>query len=209
MNKADDLLKEGLEELGIYYSAKQINAFITYLDELKKWNKAHNLTGLKTDSDIIVKHFLDSLLFLKVLPENIETVADIGSGAGFPGIPMKIINTKLKVFLIEPVHKKTVFLKHISNKLGLKDIDVIDRRIEDIKGIKVDAAVTRALFSIKKFIFKTKDMLNENGILILSKGPKLDEELKNLVLEDISMIDIKLPFLNITRHMVMIKKSRQ
>ena len=68
MTDAGDLLRAGIEEIGFRYSEKQIDAFITYLEELKKWNRAYNLTGLKTDRDIIIKHFLDSLLFAKALP---------------------------------------------------------------------------------------------------------------------------------------------
>lgn len=205
MKKARDLIRSGIEELGIQYTELQIDAFKTYLEELKKWNRAYNLSGLKTDSEIIIKHFLDSLLFSKVLPENVQTVADIGSGAGFPGIPIKIVKPSLKVFLIEPTKKKAVFLRHICNRLDLHNIEIIDKRVEDIKGLKVDAAVTRALFSISDFIDKTQDILKENGILILSKGPRLDEELKKPGSENISKIDLKLPFLNIIRYLIIIK----
>lgn len=205
MKETGDLIRKGIEELGIHYTEAQISAFRTYLEELKKWNRAYNLTGLKTDREIIIKHFLDSLLFSKVLPDNVQTVADIGSGAGFPGVPIKIVNPHLKVFLIEPTKKKAIFLRHICNKLSLQNIKVIDKRIEGINGLNVDVAVTRAVFSTGDFINKTKDILNEKGILILSKGPKLDEELKKIELENISIKELKLPFLSIIRHLVIVK----
>jgi 16S rRNA (guanine527-N7)-methyltransferase len=207
MTDAGDLLKAGIEEIGFRYSEKQADAFLTYLEELKKWNKAYNLTGLKTDRDIIIKHFLDSLLFAKVLPPEALTLADIGSGAGFPGIPIKIICPNLSVFLIEPTQKKAVFLQHICSKLQLKNIEIIDKRIEEVKGITVDVAVTRALFSVREFIEKTKDILNKNGILILSKGPGFDKELAELPGQGLARISLKellLPFGNIIRHIVIV-----
>jgi len=204
---AGDLLKAGIEEIGFRYSEKQADAFLTYLEELKKWNRAYNLTGLKTDRDIIIKHFLDSLLFAHVLPPEALTLADIGSGAGFPGIPIKIMFPNLSVFLIEPTQKKAVFLQHICSKLQLKNVEIIDKRIEEVKGLTVDVAVTRALFSVREFIEKTKHILNKNGILILSKGPGLEKELAELPgqgLARISLKELPLPFGNVIRHIVIV-----
>jgi len=208
MKDTVDLLKSGIEELGLRYSEKQAEAFMIYLEELKKWNKAYNLTALKTDRDIIIKHFLDSLLFAKTLPPGVLTLADIGSGAGFPGVPIKIMFPSLSVFLIEPTQKKAVFLRHISSKLQLQDVEIIDKRIEEVKGLQVDVSVTRALFSIKEFIEKTKDIINKNGILILSKGPGLEKELVGLEQGNISISDFKLPFGNVIRHIVIVGQYR-
>lgn len=208
-DEAADLLRKGISELGISCTEKQIESFIVYLSELKKWNRAYNLTGLKSVRDIIVKHFLDSLLFIKVFPAGILTVADIGSGAGFPGIPIKIVAPDLEMFLIEPSKKKAAFLSHIRNKLGLKNLVIIEERIEDAGGIRVDVAVTRALFSVGEFIEKTRDMLNENGVLILNKGPRVENELEGLDMRDITLLDFKLPLEHIVRHLVVVKKTRK
>ncbi len=202
---AYELLKSGLEILDISFTEEQANKFTTYLAELKKWNRAYNLTGLKTDREIIIKHFLDSLLFLKVFPPDIKTVADIGSGAGFPGIPIKIIRPDLKIYLIEPTQKKALFLRHISANLGLENLEVINSRIEDIKEIRVDLAMTRALFSVGELIEKARGPLNKSGILILSKGPKLHEELKGLDKLNVEIKDLQLPFEDIVRHMVVVR----
>jgi len=204
---AGDLLRAGLEELGFSYSEKQAEAFIDYLEELKKWNKAYNLTALKTDRDIIIKHFLDSLLFAQALPPDVSTLADVGSGAGFPGIPIKIMFPNLSVILIEPTQKKAIFLRHICSRLQLKNVEIIDKRVEEVKGLQVDVAVTRALFSVRDFIEKTKDILNEHGILILSKGPGLDKELAELPGEDLARIsrqDLLLPLGDVVRHIVIV-----
>ena len=204
---AYELLKSGLKILDIPFTEEQIDAFVTYLEELKKWNRAYNLTGLKTDRDIIIKHFLDSLLFVKALPPEALTLADIGSGAGFPGIPIKIMCPDITVFLIEPTQKKAVFLQHICSKLQLKNVEIMDKRIEEVKGLQVDVALTRALFSIRDFIEKTKNILNKKGVLILSKGPGLDKELAELSNQGLSCIshkDLLLPFENVIRHIVIV-----
>jgi 16S rRNA (guanine527-N7)-methyltransferase len=205
MKTPADLLRRGISELSLPCTEKQISAFLVYLEELKKWNKAYNLTGLKKDEEIIVKHFLDSLLFLKVFPDGIKKAADIGSGAGFPGIPIKIVRPDLMLFLVEPARKKTVFLRHIVSKLCLSDTEVIDARVEEIEGLKVDAAMTRALFSVKEFQEKAARLLNKEGVLLLNKGPKLHEELKALDMKNISIADLKLPFQEIMRHLVVVR----
>lgn len=202
MNHDAELLKRGFKELGINADERQIRAFIVYLEELRKWNEVHNLTGLKEKRQIIIKHFLDSLLFLKVLPDDVMTVADIGTGAGFPGIPMNIIRPQLQLFLIEPSQKKAIFLRHITYKLGLKNVAVVEQRIEEINNLKVDAVVTRALFSIGDFIEKARAVLEESGVVILSKGPKLEEEIKKTSSQNISIVDLKLPLEDVIRHLV-------
>ena len=91
---------------------------MTYLSELKKWNRAYNLTGLAKDEDIIIKHFLDSLLYLKAIPQGALQVADIGTGAGFPGIPITIIRPEIEMYLIEPSGKKVRFSDISSGSFG-------------------------------------------------------------------------------------------
>ena len=207
--KPEELIKDGLRELGLMPSEKQINTFMIYLTELKKWNKAYNLTGLEKDEDIIVKHFLDSLLYLKAMPGGEIKVADIGSGAGFPGIPIKIIRPEIEMYLIEPSRKKSVFLRHIIKELKLKKIEVIEKRIEEIKEIQepplsADVAVTRALFSIKDFIKKVSHIVKQGGILILNKGPKVNEEIKALKDIRYEILILNLPLTDIKRNIVIV-----
>jgi 16S rRNA (guanine527-N7)-methyltransferase len=205
--RINDLLKDGLIELGFTPSGEQTEAFMTYLSELKKWNKVYNLTGLKEDKDIIIKHFLDSLLYLKALPDGEIKIADIGSGAGFPGIPINIMRPEIKVYLIEPSRKKSAFLRHVIRQLGLKKVEVMEKRIEEIRVNQelaelLDVAVTRALFSIKDFIKKVSHIVKEDGILILNKGPKVDEELKKLKGVKYEILPLNLPSSDIKRYLI-------
>jgi len=207
--KPDEFIKDGLIELGFIPSMNQINAFTTYLSELKKWNKTYNLTGLRKDEDIIIKHFIDSLLYLKAMPEGKIKVADIGSGAGFPGIPIKIIRPEIEMYLIEPSVKKSAFLGHMIRQLQLKEIEVIAKTVEEIRvnqelSISVDVAVTRALFSIKDFIKKASHIVKQDGILILNKGPKVREEIKMLKDIKYEILTLGLPLSGIKRYIIVV-----
>ena len=176
-----ELLIKGLVSLEIGPSDFIVNSFITYLHELKKWNRAYNLTALTKDEDIIIKHFIDSLLYLKAIPEkNGYTVCDIGSGAGFPGAAIAIVRPDLKITLIEPSRKKAAFLRNLKRALSLDNVEVLESRVEDVENGLFDIAMTRALFTISDLIKKAGHVLKENGLFVLSKGPKLEEEIKQL-----------------------------
>lgn len=214
------LLKEGLNQIGFSYSEEQIKAFMTFLSELKKWNRAYNLTGLKSDTDIIIKHFLDSLLYLKVIPVypvrkqknstvvNALKIADAGTGAGFPGIPIKIMRPEIDITLIESSKKKTVFLRHILRVLSLNGVKVLDERVENL-GRKYektyDVIVSRATFKIEDFIKKTCPYVRENGVLVLSKGPKVSEEIKELKDKGVIKKITRLSLMNNERNLLIFK----
>lgn len=178
-----NLLKKGLSELGISCSKEQLNAFMTYLSELKKWNRAYNLTALRSDEDIILKHFLDSLLYLKAIHTREKTIADAGAGAGFPGIPIKIIRPEVRLILIESSGKKCTFLRHIIRTLKIENAEVLNKRIEALgKEYEkpFDIVVSRATFKIKDFMDKACPFLKTNGHLIVSKGPGINKEISEL-----------------------------
>lgn len=173
-------LSAGLTQLGINPADSLLNSFEIYLSELKKWNKAYNLTALKKDDDIVIKHFLDSLLYLKLLPEKKCSVADVGSGAGFPGVPIAIVRPDIAITLVEPSRKKCAFLRNLKRILHLTNLEILESRVEDLKNRAFDIAVTRALFSISDFVKTTGHIVKKNGILILNKGPKFDSEIKQV-----------------------------
>ncbi len=204
---AESILRKGLKELSLPASDDQVKAFITYLNELKKWSKAYNLTGLRSDEEIIVKHFLDSLLYLEGLPAGPVSIMDVGSGAGFPGIPLKIMRPEVMVYLLEPTRKKANFLIHVIKMLGLDKIEVVEKRIEEVKSLTVDAAVTRALFDAAEFYKKALPLLRKGGRMVLNKGPKVVEELNKLRDSSYEILPVKLPVLNIKRFIIIIRRE--
>lgn len=126
------LLKECLDGLGIHLQSDQLDEFNIYLQQLKIWSESVNLTAITTNKEIVIKHFVDSLAGL--LPEVIPTGArmlDVGTGAGFPAIPMKIARPDLQVTLVEPVQKKVSFLYSLVGRLRLKDIHVFYGTFQD------------------------------------------------------------------------------
>ena len=214
------ILTSGLSELGIKAADDIPGKFETYLHELKKWNRAYNLTALKDDEEIITKHFLDSFLYLKVMPNSpippLEKggkrgfeICDIGSGAGFPGIPMAIVRPELTVALIEPSRKKTAFLRHMKNRLSLQNIEVIESRIEDVKDRLFDIAVTRALFSVGDLIKKAGHILKEDGFFVLNKGPKFEDEIKDISGDvKFEIFPIALPGASLQRNLIKVYFKR-
>lgn len=177
------LSKEIVEELCLPINLNNIDEFITpfivYLRELKKWNKAYNLTAIEEEREIVIKHFIDSLLYLYFIKDKSLTIADVGSGAGFPGIPIAILMPYLKIKLIEPSWKKCAFLKNIKRKLELKNVEIIEAKAEDVSE-KFDIVLSRALWSIRDFIKKCSHLLKEGGFFLISKSLKIAEELKDL-----------------------------
>jgi 16S rRNA (guanine527-N7)-methyltransferase len=212
---AHELLKKGLNDLTVNYSENQINAFITYLTDLKKWNKTYNLTALKTDKDIVIKHFIDSLLYLNAIPEGRVIVADIGSGAGPPGLPLKIIRPDLEMTLIEPSRKKASFLRHMVRTLNLSSIVVLEERVEHIGNDYIEAfdvTVSRATFSVSGSLNAAYPYIKKGGLLVMSKGPKLTDELKELETSPYAekviqtLHKIKLPLSEIQRNILVLKR---
>jgi 16S rRNA (guanine527-N7)-methyltransferase len=128
-------LIEGAGKLGIKLTTRQVKQFELYYQELVEWNKKTNLTAITDYSSVQVKHFLDSLTVTLALPEEVTSpdfnIVDIGTGAGFPSVPLKILFPDPRLVLLEPTAKKTAFLHHIIHKLGLKNVEVLNSRAEE------------------------------------------------------------------------------
>jgi 16S rRNA (guanine527-N7)-methyltransferase len=203
-------LEEGLSALDITPSDERMHQFSIYLRELKKWNRACSLTGIRDDKDIIIKHFLDSLLYLGPMPNGFVRAADIGSGAGFPGIPIKIVRPEIELYLIESSGKKAYFLRHMVRQMQMKGIGVIEKRIEDTSasgdlGGMVDIALTRALFDIRAFVQKAAHIVRPGGLFILNKGPRVRVELNESQGLGYELLRCPLPLTDIVRFIVTVK----
>ena len=173
-------LTDYASEFGISLSEKDISRFGVYLQELKLWNEKFNLTAIRDDRDIVIKHFLDSLTPCRLIPPG-SKILDIGSGAGFPGIPLKIAIPSLNVTLLDSVNKKVSFMKHIISELGLTGIEAIHVRAEDLaktrKG-EFDIVISRALASLAEFIKIGGPFLKPDGRLLAMKGSRAEEEVE-------------------------------
>ncbi|MFA4859020.1 MAG: 16S rRNA (guanine(527)-N(7))-methyltransferase RsmG [Candidatus Margulisiibacteriota bacterium] len=159
----------------------------SYLTELLSWNQKFNLTAITDPKDIEIKHFEDSRTVLQAIDLIDQKVIDIGTGAGFPGIPLKIERPETKLTLVEATRKKCEFLRHLVDKLSeidprLKDIEIIWGRAEKLNqdpkySGKLDVAVTRAVAKLDKLIEYALPFLKPGGIFVAMKGPGVEEEI--------------------------------
>src|SRR4030042_5836307 len=190
-----DLLIEGAKVFGIHLDEKAVETFDLYLQELLKWNQKINLTAIRSEKGIVLKHFLDSLSLSPYIPKTCSLL-DIGSGAGFPGIPLKIIQPTLEMTLMDSVRKKVDFQKHIIRTLGLKGIEAIHGRVQD-KGIlkslegRFDITLSRAFSDLRTLLILSFPFLKEGGTVIAMKSEVDDKELK--LLNNIERTPYQLP----------------
>lgn len=152
-----------------------------YLKELLKWNKKFNLTSITDPEEIRKKHFEDSLLLLQVIPLTSQTIVDVGSGAGFPGIPLKIACPGIKLTLIESTKKKVEFLKYIIQILGLKDTEAVWARAEDFAQTQresFDLAISRAVAKLNTLSEYCLPLIKIGGIFVAYKEEQVEKEIK-------------------------------
>ena len=171
-------------EMGIPLTDIHLALFETYRETLLLWNDKMNLVSLQSDLDLPVRHFIDSLTLLSCIPPGTGTVLDIGSGAGFPAIPVKIVRADLHMTLLEASRKKCSFLKEVIRKLGLKDIAVVNCRLEELvekeKMPSFDLITSRATLKLPELLARGLPLLKPGGILAAMKGPGLEKELMAL-----------------------------
>ena len=180
--ESKDLLMEGATAFGIHLNEKDGEAFDVYLRELLKWNQKINLTAIRSEKGIVLKHFLDSLSVYPYLSKS-SSLLDIGSGAGFPGIPLKMVDPFLEVTLIDSVRKKVDFQKHIIRALGLKGIQAIHGRVQDKEILqsmteRFDTVISRAFSDLQTLLLLAFPFLKKGGILLAMKGELEKEEIR-------------------------------
>jgi 16S rRNA (guanine527-N7)-methyltransferase len=199
--KSQELLSSGARELDIELSIDQVNLFFLYLDELKKWNRKINLTAIRDERDIVIKHILDSLSYIKgFTPTQGLRLLDMGSGAGFPAIPIKITAPGVTVTLVESVKKKASFLRHIARLLNLNHVTVLDQRTEELDAsyhAAFDVVTARAFADMEKALAAGKHFLTSQGHMVLSRGP--DENIRDQAMKRIGFTlekreELTLPF---------------
>jgi len=177
----DDLIRilsKAAFSFGISLDQRQKQLFAIYYDEFQLWNKKINLTSLAGGASFVIKHFVDSLLPLAMIPEEAKKIMDLGTGGGLPGIPLKIARPDLDVVLLDSSRKKTSFLKQVIIKMGLSGIQAVTGRAEDFCRDEpwekaYDVVISRAAFKLGLFIEIGSPFLAANGLLLAMKGPDL------------------------------------
>ena len=219
MNK-EEFVKEiilKLKEINININEKIADKFYKYTNMLLEWNEKINLTAITEISDMILKHYIDSLTINKYIKEQ-NTIIDIGTGAGFPGIPLKIVNPNNKFILVDSLNKRINFLKEVEKELNLQDIEMIHSRVEDLAKIKeyrekIDLAVSRAVANLSTLLEYMLPFVKENGLCICMKGPNITQEVEDskkaieILGGKIEKIEkINLPGSEIERNIILIRK---
>jgi 16S rRNA (guanine527-N7)-methyltransferase len=214
-----DLEKLLRDELGLELSTPQIDAFHLYESTLREWNQKFNLTAITDPDEVRVKHFYDSLTCLSLMPSEQFSLIDIGSGAGFPGIPIKLLRPHISLCLVESVGKKTEFLSALVSILHLQDVSISTDRAENVgRDPKCrdfyDWAVARAVAPLPVLVEYLLPLVHVGGNVLAQKGSGVSEEIEKsnkairlLGGEITQILEINLPVTNEKRSLIRITKK--
>jgi 16S rRNA (guanine527-N7)-methyltransferase len=220
-----ELIVDGARRMGITVHADQADQFAAHALILKEWNQKINLTAIDSPMDMAVKHFLDSIVSSRHIEPG-SRMLDVGSGAGFPGIPLKVMMPSLDVTLVDATRKKVSFLNHVIRRLHLSHITAMHSRLEDLQQEwegRFDVIVCRAFSSLGDFVEKSLPLLVPGGLLLAFKGKGLGNDLvqvstqkggevflasgKNIRTDfQMKCVSFKLPFLNLSRMLILLRR---
>ena len=176
-----EIIENG-KKIGLDIEEKEVQNLYKYMLLMLEWNKNVNLTAITEEKEIIYKHFIDSLSVNKYLT-NKEKIMDIGTGAGFPGIPLKIFNEDLNFILVDSLNKRINFLEEVKNELNLNKLELVHARAEELAKNKnyrenMDIVVSRAVARLRILAEYMLPFVKKNGICICMKGPNIEEEIE-------------------------------
>ncbi len=180
----EKLLLQGAASLGVNLGENEVRLYFQYLKSLLEWNEKFNLTAITEPREVVVKHFLDSLsIFPYLKKDGGKRLLDVGTGAGFPGIPLKITVPEMEVVLMDSLNKRVTFLNRIIKELGLSGITAVHRRAEDAGRREnyresFDMVVSRAVARLSVLLEICIPFLKVGGTFVAYKGPKVGEELE-------------------------------
>lgn len=216
-----EILKKGIIDFNIDADEKMINDFSVYREILVDWNQKMNLTGIEDEKEVFIKHFLDSVsIFKNGYIKNNMKVIDVGTGAGFPGLPMKIAKRSLDVTLLDSLNKRINFLQEVCKNIDIDDIEFIHGRAEDFGQDEnyreqYDIATARAVAGLPVLMEFCIPFVRLGGYFICLKGPNADLELEEskkametLGVKFIEKIDIKLPEIELNHNILVFEKTQ-
>jgi 16S rRNA (guanine527-N7)-methyltransferase len=220
------IIVDGARKLGIHVQLGQADQFATHAIKLKEWNQKINLTAIDSPMDMAIKHFLDSIIpFSYIIPGS--RLLDVGSGAGFPGIPLKVMLPSLNVTLVDATRKKVSFLNHVIQRLHLSGISAIHSRVENLGQERegaFDIIVCRAFSSLNDFVEKSLPLLAPDGLLMAFKGKNLEPDLSQVSTSQevgktfiipgndpnrrlqMKFVHFNLPFLDLSRTLILLSR---
>lgn len=207
------------KEIDIVITEKEIKNLYQYMKLMLEWNKNVNLTAITDEKEVIIKHFIDSISINKYIKEA-NNVMDVGTGAGFPGIPLKILNEDTDFILVDSLNKRINFLEEVKKELSINKLKLLHARAEELAKDKeyrenIDIVISRAVARLRILVEYMLPFLKENGLCICMKGPNIEEELEESKkaldilggkIEDIE--HIILPG-NLERNIILIRKIRE
>lgn len=204
------LLATGVAEMGLDVTAETQNKLLRYLALLQKWNKVYNLTAVRDPLEMVTLHLLDSLSVLPYVKA--QSLLDVGSGGGLPGVVLAICQPTLQVTTLDTVQKKAIFMRQVKGEFGLDNLQVVHARVEKFNPTeKFEAIISRAFSEIALFVKLTQHLLAENGQWLAMKGQVPHEELTKVELESLNIrvqqiIPLNVAGLDAERHLVVLEK---
>jgi 16S rRNA (guanine527-N7)-methyltransferase len=202
-------LERGAEELGITLPGEACERLMAYISLLVKWNASYNLTAVREPAAMVSHHLLDSLAVLPHLPLEGAAeirIADVGSGAGLPGIPLALARPQWRVALVEANQKKAAFLRQAKIELGLENVEVHEARVESLQPARrFSLVISRAFADLAEFVSACRHLLAPGGVLAAMKGKYPEAELAGV--PGARVVTLHVPFLNAQRHLVLCERA--
>ena len=216
-----DIMKKSADQLNLSFTETQYNQFVQYKTLLKEWNEKLNLTAITEDEEIISKHFIDSIQAFQFAElKEAESMIDVGTGAGFPGLPIKIMKPDLKVTLLDSLNKRLNFLRAVSEELNLENVEFVHSRAED--GARkpefrdsYDIAISRAVANLTLLTELCLPYVKVGGHFIALKGPAVEQEIRDaeyavkvLGGKIVKIQEVQIEGTDLKHNLVVIRKTR-